>query len=97
MESFEIVKRVAYVNGMLHGGTADDDAGLRPPALVLLFVLSRLCRRRQVAGHRPPCGYDLRAWPERCPECGKPGCRDASPSDTVRPHDGRSVSDPPHE
>jgi hypothetical protein len=40
-----------------------------PPAL-WTFVLIRRRRRANKPGCCPTCGYDLRATPERCPECG---------------------------
>ena len=38
------------------------------PALKVLSWLAG--RRKRIAGHCPACGYDMRANPARCSECG---------------------------
>jgi hypothetical protein len=41
-----------------------------PAAFVAMTLIRRSRRNRHMAGHCRRCGYDLRATPNRCPECG---------------------------
>jgi hypothetical protein len=50
---------------------------LWPPAVLFALLpahaLYRAIRGRRLAKHEcPNCGYDMRATPDRCPECGMP-------------------------
>jgi hypothetical protein len=47
------------------------------PAMWLAIQIRR--RRRKTIGLCPVCGYDLRASPDRCPECGTPRAAAAIP------------------
>ena len=68
---FEQVGHAILLPGMLLLGSLFTVTGL-----VHAYRYSR-CRARQAAGRCWRCGYDLRATPQQCPECGIP----ATPND----------------
>lgn len=43
------------------------------PAAALALLLRKLLKKRPLEGFCPICGYDMRATPDRCPECGTAG------------------------
>jgi hypothetical protein len=54
---------------------------------ICLWIMGR--RRRVRPSHCKKCGYDLRATPDRCPECGTPTMRPTgqAPSPVAAPRD----------
>src|SRR5262249_26533290 len=59
-----------------HGVLAFPAWAVALPPLIFGGVIVRrrwIERRRRAQGRCARCGYDLRATPERCPECGAPG------------------------
>ncbi|HVT89947.1 MAG TPA: hypothetical protein VHD56_13920 [Tepidisphaeraceae bacterium] len=48
-------------------------------ALIIVVTLARSAMRRPDAAHAcPVCGNDLRATPDRCPECGTAAAKPAA-------------------
>jgi hypothetical protein len=63
-------------------------SGLMPTIYLPRAIRSIRGQRRQRAGRCVACGYDLRATPERCPECGTVSSKKAA---LVPSPSGRSI------
>ena len=67
--SFDALGRLFWTAGFMLFGML---AVLLTPVFVLYAVQRRRLKRRRLHPETrcPRCGYDCRATPERCPECG---------------------------
>ena len=61
------------------------------PVLMLMAFTRR--RREKMKGCCVVCGYDLRATPQRCPECGTPATREAGCDQKTGPEKKMRVID----
>jgi hypothetical protein len=80
--SFTLAGTNCFRHSLLRGASADTIWYFHTPAWLLVLITAIVPawwaysrRRNQAARARerglcPSCGYDLRASPERCPECG---------------------------
>lgn len=62
------MRHFLHIRGVLVNARIPLAISLTPWMIYVTALIRR--RRRRRAGHCPHCGYDLRATPDRCPECG---------------------------
>ncbi|HWB54303.1 MAG TPA: hypothetical protein VG722_08920 [Tepidisphaeraceae bacterium] len=77
--TFTIFREGGAINSGLDGLWQANVTELYVPIWALIFIAAiplirsiLIWRSTRKPGHCPTCGYDLRATPDRCPECGSP-------------------------